>query len=288
MKRQVFIDINVTGSKVYSGDRLVEIACVEMVSNQPTGRIFHHHVNPQWPVHEAQTEAHGLTDSWLADKPLFIELANQFVDLIYDAEIVCHDLELTRRYIDSELERAGKLYLQDYVVSVSDGQAMARQKFPRWRRDLDCLSRYLYINTTPSNLCVALDRAKFFAEIYSKLVVLADRKEPKYLRDADWQSYMVELCRNQQLNGRVLFTFYVKDNSLEYSDAHFRFEISDEEMMRADATWFRRRIIETVGLLFEDRLKHGKNGTSGGEIFFSKNIVTIDWLAKEKIDLLMA
>lgn len=286
MKRQVFIDINVTGSNVYAGDRLVEIACVEVVDSRPTGRIFHHHFNPQWPVHETQAAAHGLTGSFLDEKPLFADLLSQFVDFIYDAEIFCIDLEFSKRYIDSELERARNLYLHHYAGRLIDGQTITRKKFPGWRRDLYSLSRYLNMSIAPGNFRNALDRATLLAEIYPKLAALPTVRKPKHLQDAEWGNAMGELCRSHQVVGKVLFDFFIEEKSTVSRGGVYRFQISDEKMDSVEAKWFRSRVIETVGLMFEERLKFGKNDTVGGEIIFSEKAASISWQSKKAVDAL--
>ncbi|MBA3594589.1 MAG: hypothetical protein H0W47_12445 [Polaromonas sp.] len=286
MKRQVFVDINVTGLNAYAGDRLVEIACVEVVGSRPTGRVFHHHFNPQWPVHETQAEAHGLTASFLEEKPLFADFLSQFVDFIYDAEIFCIDLEFSKRYIDSELERERNFYLHHYAGRLIDGQTIARKKFPGWRRDLYSLSRYLNTSIAPGSLRNALDRATLFAEIYTKLTVLPTVRKPKYLQDTEWGNAMVELCRNHQVVGKVLFDFFVEEKSTVSRGGIYRFQISDEKMDSIEAKWFRSRVIETVTLMFEERLRLGKTDAVGGEIIVSEKAASISWQSKKAVDAL--
>ncbi|HSM22631.1 MAG TPA: exonuclease domain-containing protein, partial [Rubrivivax sp.] len=105
--RQVFLDTETTGLKVAEGDRLIEIGCIEMVDRRPTGRRLHHYVNPQRPSHPDAVRVHGITDDFLADKPLFEAVAQELLDFVREAEVVIHNAAFDVGFIDAELERLG-------------------------------------------------------------------------------------------------------------------------------------------------------------------------------------
>ena len=89
--RQIFLDTETTGLSPENGDRVVELGCVEMVNRRLTGRNLHHYFNPQRANHEEAVRVHGLTDAFLADKPLFGTVAQEFVEFVRDAEIIAHN-----------------------------------------------------------------------------------------------------------------------------------------------------------------------------------------------------
>ena len=101
--RQVFLDTETTGLDAASGDRIVEIGCVEMVDRRHSGRRLHHYVNPQRSSHPDAVRVHGITDDFLADKPLFAAVADELLAFVEGAEVVIHNAAFDLAFLDAEL-----------------------------------------------------------------------------------------------------------------------------------------------------------------------------------------
>src|SRR5512134_3935766 len=106
--RQVFLDTETTGLSADAGDRIIEIGCIEMLNRRLSGRTLHFYLNPQRPSHEDAVKVHGLTDEFLADKPLFAAVADELMEFLADAEIVIHNAAFDVGFLDAELSRLGR------------------------------------------------------------------------------------------------------------------------------------------------------------------------------------
>src|SRR5262245_32825907 len=105
MLREIVIDTETTGLDAASGDRLIEIGCVEIVNRIPTGREFHHYFNPEREVHPEAAAVHGLSTEFLRDKPRFAEVAGEFLDFVGNAALVAHNAAFDLGFINAELAR---------------------------------------------------------------------------------------------------------------------------------------------------------------------------------------
>jgi len=128
--RQVILDTETTGLNPETGDRLVEVGCVELVSRRLTGRTLHRYVNPERPNSEEAVRVHGLTDAFLADKPKFAEIADELIEFIQGAEVIIHNAAFDIGFIDAELKRLKKPGLRSHANSVLDTLLMAREMYP--------------------------------------------------------------------------------------------------------------------------------------------------------------
>jgi DNA polymerase-3 subunit epsilon len=139
--REVLFDTETTGFEPDHGDRVVELACVEIINLMPTGRTFHRYVNPERDVPEEVVKVHGLTAKFLADKPRFGEIAADLVAFFEDSPIVAHNAEFDRKFLNGELQRAGRrLYEKERFV---DTLALARRVLPAGQRlSLDALATH--------------------------------------------------------------------------------------------------------------------------------------------------
>lgn len=169
MSRQIFLDTETTGLYAESGDRIIEIGCVEMVNRRLTGRHLHHYFNPERPSHEEAVKVHGLTDAFLADKPLFASLAQEIIDYCQGAEIVIHNASFDIGFLNAELRRLGQGVFTDHVAGVVDTLLMAREMFPGKSNSLDALCRRLEVDNTHRTLHGALMDAELLASVYINL-----------------------------------------------------------------------------------------------------------------------
>ena len=166
MTRQIFLDTETTGLSPDSGDRIIEIGCVEMLNRRLTGRHLHYYINPERPNSEDAVKVHGLTDEFLADKPVFASLADDILDYCQGAEIIIHNAAFDLGFLDAELARLGKGKFRDHVAGVIDSLLMAREMFPGKSNSLDALCRRLEVDNTHRTLHGALMDAELLAEVY--------------------------------------------------------------------------------------------------------------------------
>lgn len=164
--RQIFLDTETTGLNAEGGDRIVEIGCVEMVGRRLTGNNRHYYLNPQRPSHPDALRVHGLTDEFLADKPLFAEVVDELVAFLSGAELVIHNAAFDVGFLDKELERCGRPGLGTQVQQVTDSLLMAREMYPGKSNSLDALCKRLEVDNSSRTLHGALLDAGLLAEVY--------------------------------------------------------------------------------------------------------------------------
>jgi DNA polymerase-3 subunit epsilon len=166
--REIVLDTETTGMDPAEGDRLVEIGCVELENHLPTGKTFHTYLNPERDVPAGAVRVHGLTETFLKDKPLFIEKAAAFQDFISGAKLVIHNAEFDMKFLNAELKTAGFKELS--MLNVVDTLAMARRKFPGQPASLDALCRRFKIDNTERTFHGALLDAQLLSEVYLELM----------------------------------------------------------------------------------------------------------------------
>ncbi len=167
--RQIFLDTETTGLSPENGDRIIEIGCIEMVNRRLTGRNLHHYLNPERPNSEDAVRIHGLTDEFLADKPLFAAIVEELLEYVSGAELVIHNAAFDLGFLDEELRRAGRAPLRAHVAGVVDSLLMAREMFPGKSNSLDALCRRLEVDNTNRALHGALLDAGLLAEVYIRM-----------------------------------------------------------------------------------------------------------------------
>lgn len=168
--RQVVLDTETTGLSWEKGNRVVEIGCVELVERRPTGRTFQRYLNPECPFEPGAQEVTGLTLEFLADKPKFPEVVEEFLAFIEGAELVIHNAAFDLGFLDAELARCGvHLGCVRDRCGVEDSLELARQRFPGQRNSLDALCRRLGVDNSHRHLHGALLDAQILAEVYLAL-----------------------------------------------------------------------------------------------------------------------
>jgi DNA polymerase-3 subunit epsilon len=164
--RQIFLDTETTGLNAEGGDRIVEIGCVEMVGRRLTGDNRHYYLNPQRPSHPDALRVHGLSEEFLADKPLFEAVVQELLDFLAGAEIIIHNAAFDIGFLDKELERCGRSSMSSHVTQVTDSLLMAREMFPGKSNSLDALCKRLEVDNSNRTLHGALLDAGLLAEVY--------------------------------------------------------------------------------------------------------------------------
>ena len=168
--RQVVLDTETTGLSWEKGNRVVEIGCIELVERRPTGRTFHRYLNPDREFEPGAQEVTGLTREFLADKPRFAEVVDEFLAFVDGAELVIHNAAFDVGFLDAELARCGAhLGCVRDRCGVQDSLQLARQRFPGQRNSLDALCRRLGVDNSHRQLHGALLDAQILAEVFLAL-----------------------------------------------------------------------------------------------------------------------
>ena len=167
--RQIFLDTETTGLSPENGDRVIELGCIEMENRRLTGRTLHFYFNPERKNSEDAVKIHGLTDEFLADKPLFASIADEFIEFITGAEIIIHNAGFDVGFLNEELRRCRKPLFSTHVSGVTDTLVMARDQFPGKSNSLDALCKRLEVDNTNRTLHGALLDAGLLAEVYIRL-----------------------------------------------------------------------------------------------------------------------
>src|SRR6185295_2493386 len=166
--REIVLDTETTGLDPLRGDRLVEIGCIDIYNRMPTGQTFHRYINPERDMPAEAFAVHGLSSEFLASKPLFTEVVEEFLEFIGDAPLVIHNASFDISFINAELDRVKRQpILRDRLV---DTLLLARRKHPGVSNRLDDLcSRYSIDNSRRTKHGALLD-AELLAEVYIDLI----------------------------------------------------------------------------------------------------------------------
>ena len=169
--REIVLDTETTGLSPEDGHRIVEIGCVELInhvaSDRPEGRR-QFYINPERPMPEEAFAVHGLSDEFLSTKPVFAEIADDFLAFIDDAPLVIHNAEFDMKFLNAELGRLGLAALPR--SRAVDTLAIARKRFPGAQASLDALCKRYDIDNTGRTLHGALLDSTLLAEVYLELI----------------------------------------------------------------------------------------------------------------------
>jgi DNA polymerase-3 subunit epsilon len=164
--RQIVLDTETTGLNARSGDRVIEIGCVEMVNRRLTGSNLHFYVNPERDSEEGALAVHGLTTEFLSDKPKFAEISAELLDYISGAEIIIHNAPFDVGFLDVEFTRLGLPPFPKHVAGIIDTLVQAKSMYPGKRNSLDALCDRYGISNSHRVLHGALLDAELLAEVY--------------------------------------------------------------------------------------------------------------------------
>jgi DNA polymerase-3 subunit epsilon len=164
--RQIILDTETTGLDAHTGDRIVEIGCVELVNRRLTGNTLHFYVNPERDSAPGALAVHGLSTEFLGSKPKFAEIASELLDFVRDAGIIIHNAPFDIGFLNAELERLGLPAFTEHCGEVIDTLDEARQMFPGKRNSLDALCERFGISHAHRTLHGALLDSELLAEVY--------------------------------------------------------------------------------------------------------------------------
>ena len=164
--RQVVLDTETTGLEWRQGERVIEIGCVELYGRRKAGRHFHVYVNPQRAIGAGARAVHGLSDEFLADKPKFADIVDDFLAFVADAGLIIHNAPFDVGFLDNELALLGRKPLREYCPRITDTLKMAREMRPGKKNNLDALCGEFGVDNSSRAMHGALLDAELLAEVY--------------------------------------------------------------------------------------------------------------------------
>lgn len=164
--RQIVLDTETTGLDPSLGHRIIEIAAIEMINRQISGRDYHCYVNPEREIDAGAMEVHGISNEFLADKPKFADVANDFLKFIEGAELIIHNAPFDVAFLNAELEKTGREPVTEFCEAITDTLKIARELHPGKRNSLDALCERYAIDNSARTLHGALVDTRLLAEVY--------------------------------------------------------------------------------------------------------------------------
>lgn len=167
MAREIVLDTETTGFDPKTGDRLIEVGCIEIEDLLPTGRTFHRFVNPERLIPPDAIKVQGITDDKVKNAPKFHEIVHDLMEFIGDAQIIAHNANFDRNFIDHECGRCGHPITGE--ERWIDTLQLAQKRFPGMANSLDALCKRFKISLVERTLHGALIDARLLAEVYLEL-----------------------------------------------------------------------------------------------------------------------
>jgi DNA polymerase-3 subunit epsilon len=197
--REIVFDTETTGLDPRTGDRVVEIGCIELFNHIPTGRSFHRYVNPERAVGIDAVRVHGLDDAFLKDKPAFAAVAAELLEFVGDAALIAHNATFDLEFLNVELARAGHGTIPgDRII---DTLALARRRHPAGPNSLDALLSRYQIDARRRTLHGALLDAELLSEVYIELI--GGRQAALFLGDEQTDTATIAIARHvARIGGR--------------------------------------------------------------------------------------
>ena len=201
--REIVLDTETTGLKFSENHRIIEIAALEIIDFLPTGKKFHKYINPQRDVPESSVNIHGITEKFLEDKPLFKDIADEFLRFVGSDNIIAHNAPFDIGFLNFELQKCSR----DNLLNLStDTVILAREKFPGQSVSLDALCKRFSIDNTQREKHSATIDAELLAKVY---IELNDAREPSLNLAVDVEDNMIDtdfnisLLQKRNLGSRV-------------------------------------------------------------------------------------
>ena len=166
--REIVLDTETTGLDPTDGHRIIEIGCVELYDHVPTGETFHRYLNPERDIPMESQRVHGITEEFVADKPLFAHVVDEMLEFLGDAPLVIHNAGFDLKFLNAELQKVSRPLIQ--FVRAIDTIDIAKSKFPGARYSLDELCKRFSIDLTSRTKHGALLDASLLAQVYLELI----------------------------------------------------------------------------------------------------------------------
>ena len=166
--RSITLDIETTGLSFLEGHKIVEIGCVELLNNVPSGKTWQRYINPKRSMPEEAFKIHGLSEEFLSNKPIFLDIIDEFLNFIKDSDLIIHNSRFDLPFLNYELEINKSKALDPKKNNVIDTLTLGRKMYPGQSVSLDALRRRYKINIERENHGALLD-AEILAEVYLEM-----------------------------------------------------------------------------------------------------------------------
>ena len=228
--RQIVLDTETTGLDHKQGNRILELACVELLDRRLTDRHLHLYINPERESEDGALRVHGITSEFLADKPKFADIVDDFIRFVEGAELVIHNAPFDVGFLNAELVRLGKPLISEICPSVLDTLVMAKDLRPGKKNNLDALCREYGIDNSNRTLHGALLDAELLADVYLQMT----RGQDSLVMDLDSEKTI-------QLNGEMVIDLKVRPKVRTVSEAegqaHQEYLEGLEKANKAPSVW---------------------------------------------------
>ncbi|HQO29847.1 MAG TPA: DNA polymerase III subunit epsilon [Accumulibacter sp.] len=232
--RQIFLDTETTGLEHKLGHRIIEIAGVEMCNRRLTQRHFHRYLNPQRDIDSGAQAVHGISTEFLADKPLFADIVNEFLDFVRDAELVIHNAPFDVGFLNAELARLDLPAIDSACLGVCDTLRMAKDAHPGKKNNLNALCERYGVDNSKRTLHGALLDAEILAEVYLAMT----RGQESLIIDLPEERQQLLEIRHSRGNGRR--SSRVITANAEEMEAHLTILSGIQEASKGKCLWLRR------------------------------------------------
>ena len=224
--RQIVLDTETTGLEPKGGHRIIEVGCVEMINRRKTDKHFHEYLNPEREVDEGAYEVHGLSNEFLADKPLFVDIARDFIDFVRDSELIIHNAPFDVEFINAELAKLGTAWgeIEDYC-KITDSLTMARKAHPGQKNSLDALCSRYEIDNSARDLHGALLDAQILMDVYLAMT----REQASFLLDTEETQNGDTSTTYKRLDKERQPLKIIKPNAEELTAHERRLDVIDKE-----------------------------------------------------------
>ena len=203
IRREIVLDIETTGLNYKTGDKIVEIACVELNDKMITNNFFHTYINPQQKIQEAAYKIHGISNNELVNKPSFKNIANDLIEFLQDSPLVIHNANFDVGFINNELFHTRGKILKNNII---DTLTLSKKKFPTSSVNLNALCKRFNISIIKRKKHGALIDAKLLAQVYLRMtegeqqkfnfinIQMIKQENFKYNCDFCFTSFKEEAC----------------------------------------------------------------------------------------------
>ncbi len=216
-QRQIVLDTETTGLSTADDHRIIEIGCVELVNRRLTGETFHQYINPQRAIDAGAMEVHGITNESLADKPVFADIAEDFLRFIEGAELIIHNAAFDVGFLNHEFTKLGHTSQIEDICSVLDTLKLARDKHPGQKNNLDALCKRYGVDNSNRELHGALLDAEILADVY--LLMTGGQTKLNLAGQNSEGSGDTQGIRRIQRNGNKLKVISASADELEQHEA---------------------------------------------------------------------
>jgi len=229
--RQLVLDTETTGLNPRTGDRVIEIGCVELINRKLTGNNFHVYINPERDSDPRALEIHGLTTDFLSDKPKFAEIAASLTEYVQDAELIIHNASFDMGFLDAEYALLKLPSFTSQVLNVIDTLAKAKEMHPGKRNSLDILCSRYGISNAHRQLHGALLDAELLADVYLAM----SRGQNSFVIDVEENA--AQANHLDTFNDQPLAAILVRSATEQELDAHQKVLAELDKAVRGQCVW---------------------------------------------------